>query len=379
MPRSGGVLRYIKRLTRITSIIRFSFYTKAPEVNIQHYPEAMPNNHEHALPAGTRSKFVLSMLISCICLSELGWCGNFETDPYPSSDPWFTGTLLSTRGRTLDPGRLVVQPYFFYTRYGGLYNDNWRLHSATVSRTIIQQTFFIYGLTNRVDIGIAPQWLENSSSRDSLSGFGDLPVQLGFQVLKGDSDSWVPHVLFWVQEVFPTGRYNDLGPSTVDLGGIGGGSFGTTLGLALQNVLRLAGEHVFRYRLNASYGFYSPVTVHGFNSYGGGFDTTGRVEPGSVTTFTLAGEYTLTRHIVLALDIGFQTINATHFSGTAGLGAQGEPAMVGKGYSNLLSIAPAVEYHFTQHVGLIAGPWFSLRGKNTSEFFGVVAALYMFL
>ncbi|HBR49208.1 MAG TPA: hypothetical protein DEA71_03885 [Nitrospira sp.] len=339
----------------------------------------MPNDHAHTLPAETLSAFILLMVISSFCFAKSGWCENSEIAPHPSSDPWFTGTLLSTRGRTLDPGRLVVQPYFFYTRYGGLYNDNWRLHSATVSRTIIQQTFFIYGLTNRVDIGIAPQWLENSSSRDSLSGFGDLPVQLGFQVLKGDSDSWVPHVLFWVQEVFPTGRYNDLGPSTVDLGGIGGGSFGTTLGLALQKVLRLGGDHVLRYRLNASYGFYSPVTVRGFNTYGGGFDTTGRVEPGSVTTFTVAGEYTLTRHIVLALDIGFQTINATHFSGTAGIGAQGEPAMVGKGYSNLLSIAPAVEYHFTQHVGLIAGPWFSLRGKNTSEFFGVVAALYLFL
>jgi hypothetical protein len=149
--------------------------------------------------------------------------------------------------------------------------------------------------------------------------------------------------------------------------------------VAVQKVLRLGGDHVLRYRLNASYGFYSPVSVRGFNTYGGGFDTTGRVEPGSVTTFTVAGEYTLTRHLVLALDIGFQTINATHFSGTAGIGAQGEPAIVGKGYSNLLSIAPAIEYHFTQQVGLIAGPWFSLRGKNTSEFFGVVGALYLFL
>ena len=107
--------------------------------------------------------------------------------------------------------------------------------------------------------------------------------------------------------------------------------------------------------------------------------SSGAMPCASVTTVTVGGEYTPTRHVVLALDIGFQTINATHFSGTAGVGTQGEPAMVGKGYSNLLSIAPAVEYHFTQHVGLIAGPWFSLRGKNTSEFFGVVAALYLFL
>ncbi|HRI37883.1 MAG TPA: hypothetical protein PLO50_04940 [Nitrospira sp.] len=326
-----------------------------------------------------RSRFVLSLLIVFVCFSESGWCGDAEIDPHPPSDPRFTGTLLSTRGRTLDQGHLVIQPYFFYTRYGGLYNDNWRLHSATVSRTIIQQTFFIYGLTNRIDIGIAPQWLDNSSSRDSISGFGDFPLQLGFQVLRGDSDSWLPHVLFWIQEIFPTGRYNDLGSSTADLGGIGGGSFGTTFGVAVQKVLRLGGDHVLRYRLNASYGFYSPVTIRGFNAYGGGFGTDGRVEPGSVTTLTIAGEYTLTQQVVLALDIGFQTINATHFSGTTGVDIHGEPATVGKGYSNLLSIAPAVEYHFTQHVGLIAGPWFSLRGKNTSEFFGVVAALYLFL
>ncbi|MGH7229848.1 MAG: hypothetical protein ACREJU_00620, partial [Nitrospiraceae bacterium] len=75
----------------------------------------------------------------------------------------------------------------------------------------------------------------------------------------------------------------------------------------------------------------------------------------------------------------FQTVNATRFSGTRGIGVDGDPAMVGKGYSNLLTVAPAVEYNWNQHVGFIAGPWLSLRGKNTSEFFGVVAALYLFM
>jgi hypothetical protein len=339
----------------------------------------MPRDPKHTLLVEKRLQIFLSLLIVCVCPVDAGWCGNSEIDPHQSPDPWFTGTLLSTRGRTLDPGHVVVQPYFFYTRYGGLYNDNWRLHSATVSRTIIQQTIFIYGLTSRIDIGIAPQWLENSSTQNSFSGFGDLPLQLGFQVLKGDTDSWLPHVLLWVQEIFPTGHYNDLGSSTADLGGTGGGSFGTTLGLAVQKALRLGGDHVFRYRVNASYGFYSPVTVRGFNTYGGGFDTAGRVEPGSVATITVAGEYTLTQQVVLGLDIVFQTINTTHFSGIPGTSESGEPAIIGKGYSNLLSLAPAVEYHFSQHIGLIVGPWFSLRGKNTSEFFGGVAALYLFL
>ena len=49
--------------------------------------------------------------------------------------------------------------------------------------------------------------------------------------------------------------------------------------------------------------------------------------------------------------------------------------MVGEGYGNLLTVAQAVEYNVNQHVGLIAGPWFSLRGRNTSEFLGIVKAL----
>ncbi|NGZ07999.1 MAG: hypothetical protein CV088_01255 [Nitrospira sp. LK70] len=324
-------------------------------------------------------KIFLTLLIACVCFSETAWGENFENRHPQPSGPWFTGTLLSTRGLTLDQGRFVAEPYFFFTKYGGLYNDNWRLQSAAVSDTIVQQTYLIYGLTSRIDVEIAPQWLKNSAEGESISGFGDLPIQLGFQALRSSSDSWLPDVRIWVQEIFPTGRYNHLSPSINGLAGTGGGSFATTLGIGVQKAIRLGGDHVFRYRVNATHGFFSPVTVQGFNAYGGGFGTEGRVDPGSVTTLIVAGEYSLTQHVNLALDIGFQTINATEFSGTTGVGVSGEQAIVGRGYGNLLTIAPAMEYSFNQHVGLIAGPWFSLRGKNTTEFFGVVAALLLYL
>jgi hypothetical protein len=339
----------------------------------------MSGNHERTFLFGNQCKPFLSLLIMCVCFSESAWSGSSE-DRRPQADgPWFTGTLLSTRGSTVDQGHAVAEPYFYFTQYGGLYNDNWRLQSATVSRTIIQQTYLIYGVTNRIDVEIAPQWLESSSKGESSAGFGDFPLQLGFQALKGRSDSWLPDVRIWAQEIFPTGRYNHLDPSTTGLGGTGGGSFATTLGIGAQKLIWLRGDHVFRYRVNATYGLYSPVSVNGFNAYGGGFGTDGRIDPGSVTTLTVAGEYTLTRHLVLALDISFQIVNATRFSGTTGIRIDGDPAMVGKGYSNVLTVAPAIEYHWNRHVGFIAGPWLSLRGKNTSEFFGIVAALYLFI
>ena len=82
---------------------------------------------------------------------------------------------------------------------------------------------------------------------------------------------------------------------------------------------------MLRYRLNATYDIYSSVAVQGVNAYGAGFGTMGRVRPGAVSTVTIAGEYSLTRRLVLA------------------------------------------------------GPWMSVSGRNTSECFGIVAALYCFL
>lgn len=319
------------------------------------------------------------LLLACLAFVEPAWADP-PADPHGRSDgPWFTGTLLSSRGTTVEQGHAIIEPYFFYTRYGGLYNDNWRLQSEVQSEAFIQQTYFIYGLTSRIDLEIAPQWLGMYASGESSTGFGDFPLLVGFQAFRSPPHSWWPDVRIWAQEMFPTGRHDDLAPSRSGLGGTGGGSYATTIGIGIQKAIDVDCDHVFRYRVNLTYGFYSPVTVKGFNTYGGGFGTDGTVDPGSVATVTVAGEYTLTRHVVLALDIGFQTVNATRFSGTPGVNFEGEPATVGKGYSNVLTVAPALEYLWNEHIGIIAGPWMSLRGRNTSEFFGAVAALYLFL
>jgi hypothetical protein len=322
---------------------------------------------------------LLSLLIACCVLPDPAR-GNDSESRRPAPDaPLFTGTLLSTRASTVEPGHWVVQPYFYSTRFGGLYNNNWRLQSAGLTRTNTLQTYLWYGLTNRIDVMIAPQWVSNHAGDESSVGFGDFPLQVGFQALRDRADSWLPDVRIWVQETFPTGRFSQLSPTKTGLTGAGGGSFVTTLSIGAQKLIWLTEDHAFRYRLNASYGFHSPVTVQGFNSYGGGFGTQGTVHPGSVTTLIIAGEYTLTRQVILALDIGVQIANATRFSGITGVGVNGEPTTVGKGYNEVLTVAPAVEYIWNEHIRAIAGPWFSLSGRNTAEFFGVVASIYLFI
>jgi hypothetical protein len=95
-----------------------------------------------------------------------------------------------------------------------------------------------------------------------------------------------------------------------------GGSFATTTRLGIQKLQVLGGGQAFQYRLNLAYGFFEATNVSGFNAYGGGFGTEGRIQPGTVTTVTMAGEYSLTRHWLLALDISYQTANAMRFSGS---------------------------------------------------------------
>jgi hypothetical protein len=237
----------------------------------------------------------------------------------------------------------------------------------------------MYGLTNAIDVAVAPQWIGNHAAHADFVGFGDFPLRVGFQVMRSSADSWRHDIRIWVQETFPTESYNNLSPASEGTSATGGGSYATTLAIAAQKSIELTGDQVFRYRVNATYGFYSPVTVKGFNAYGGGFGTVGRVEPGSVTSWTLSGEYAVTRHVALALDMSFQLNNATHFSGTSGITASGQPATVGKGYSNLITLAPALEYSWNQNLGAIVGPWMSLAGRNTQEFFGFAAAVYLFL
>lgn len=147
---------------------------------------------------------LLSLLIVCDVLPEAVCASDLESRPYAPEGPLFTGTLLSTRGRTVNSGDLVIMPYFYSTRFGGLYNDNWRLQSATVTRTNIQQTYLIYGLTSRIDVEIAPQWVGNHAGDESSVGFGDLPLQVGFQALSARG--------------FMVARCPDLGPRNISDG-----------------------------------------------------------------------------------------------------------------------------------------------------------------
>jgi hypothetical protein len=75
------------------------------------------------------------------------------------------------------------------------------------------------------------------------------------------------------------------------------------------------------------------------------------------------------------MDATYLTVAASPFQGTAGSNADGSPASVGSLPSQQVTLAPAIEYNFSEHWGLIAGMWFTVHVHNTSNFVSGVIAL----
>nr|NGX30574.1 hypothetical protein [Candidatus Anoxychlamydiales bacterium] len=70
--------------------------------------------------------------------------------------------------------------------------------------------------------------------------------------------------------------------------------------------------------------------------------------------------------------------NRSTFKGINGT-ILGFPAPVGTRSKDVLSLAPAIEYNFSQNLSLISGAWFSVRGRNTANFAtGIITLTYTF-
>jgi hypothetical protein len=135
----------------------------------------------------------------------------------------------------------------------------------------------------------------------------------------------------------------------------------------------------FSLRWSIGYLFPSTVKVKGFNTYGGGYGTEGKVKPGQTLTAFLSGEYSINQRWVLAFDTEFLAQRKSHFTGKNGVNDIGEMASTNLPSSVQISFAPEVEYNFSQSSGLLAGVWFTVAGKDSAAFASAfLTYLYIF-
>ena len=316
-----------------------------------------------------------TLILFTACFPFLGFA-SFPDAPYVATPkPWFTGPLLTPSGSVVPNGHCNIQSYLFFTNTYGHYNAHWEKKSMPhlfIGSFILDAQF---GLSKICDFQFSPIVLYKHRKHVHTWAFGDIPISLGFQLLEGTSTR--PAVKFRLLANLPTGKYQHLDPTKEGLDAGGLGSYLPGISLTTGYTFRMGCSQFLATRLNLSYRFPNPVHVKGLNTYGGSAQTKGKVFPGNFFISSLGLEWSFTQHWVLACDLEYAHFNKTRFKGKKGH-LNGIPHLIDPLSKEQVSIAPAIEYNFTKNVGIIAGCWVTIAGRNTPAFASGVLSLNIY-
>jgi hypothetical protein len=264
------------------------------------------------------------------------------------------------------------------SRTYGSFADPWSYRSFARSKqadSVNSSLNIAVGIFDRVELSASVQGGYNAKDSQSSFVVGDTSAKLAAHVLRPKPESLVPDVTLTARESFPSGRYSGLDPSRLSTDAGGTGSFMTTLGANVEKGFLLPNYHLLRLRVNLAYRFGTSVSVHEFSSYGSGLGAVGTATPGAGMSALAAAEYHLSPAWVIALDVAHSHVDRTRFEGNPGTTTDGALAGAGLPASEQLSVAPAVEYNFNGNVGVIAGVWTTIIGRNEAAFVSPTIAL----
>lgn len=289
--------------------------------------------------------------------------------------PWFTGPLLAPSAQTVPPGRYNIEPYIYAQAFTGHYNNDRKAVETPTLWNISSQTLLEFGILSWLDFESYPTFSYNYNHGAAKWVVQDFPVIFNIQLYRHipeKSTEWATAVKLSLQEMLPLGKYQNLDPKKRNTDWGGEGSWQTNILLEWGNLFYLGRGHFFQTRFLVEYTLPTPVHVKGFNNYGGGYGTRGTVYPGQRLAFDFAFELTLTQNWVLAMDVvGAWTLAHQRFKGK---NPAGNFPMT-SGSKSQFSLAPAIEYNWSSHWGLIAGAWFTFAGRNSQQFSSAVVAL----
>lgn len=352
------------------TLLNFLFYTQLVKNNFYFYSfYSIKRDYgllkrQHKLSMNLRIS--LYHLLIYITLMGIFNHADSASPPFSGDLPWMTGPLITPSARIIPKDHINVEPYLFWIQANGRYNNHGSPSSTPKRNSLIWQLPIKFGVSKNVDISTLVQshytWNKNASS----GGIGD--IRLGFSYQLFNDNNKYPPVKIYIHEVFPIGKYERLNPSNFHTDARGLGSYITVTGIVVGKLFHFGGEHYLNTRYNVSAAIPSSVIVRGINTYGGDIETKGKVFPGKSLTILLAGEFSLTRHWVLAMDLTAFFSSKTKFKGRTILPIKHPSAFQ-------FTATPSIEYNFTKRFGLIVGAWFTFAGKNSDRFIGAAGAL----
>jgi hypothetical protein len=306
---------------------------------------------------------ILIIAASCVALAQQASPGLVEHESL--NDAWWTGPMLAPSANTLPKGHFLLEPYLYDVITDGFFNSHGKRVSAPHEHEIGSLTYLNYGLYNKFTVGLIPtfDYVEPSNGPGSAGiGAGDLTLQAEYRLHLFGEGGWIPTVSLAVQQTIPTGKYDQLGSRPSD--GIGAGAFTTSPSLYTQTFFWMPNGRILRMRFNIVPAFSRQVSLRDVSVYGTSQGFRGFARPGASVFVDLAGEYSLTRHWVLALDATYRYQANTPVSGYNASNLA--PIELNSGVSDALGFAPAIEYNWTRNLGVLLGVRLIPAGRNTS-------------
>ena len=316
-----------------------------------------------------RAQWLLSLLAT-VGLSQIASAQTIAGDAAVQAQ-WFTGSLEAPSPALSKGGLSSVEPYVIYTRNTDAYDDRGRHSDGADNLNQLQsETSIKYGITDRLTVQALPSFAYSKAGHASSAGIGDLPIEFEYRFNNENDKTGWPSVTASLGVRFPTGAYNHL-HAAID--GLGAGAYTLKEGLLFQSLFDTWGGHPVRLRFyGAGFEAMGRVSVHDVSVYGTGQGFQGHAAPGVSGEFGIGGGYALDQRWVLALDVLENDANATRVSGHYGGGV---PVALAGIYSTSLAVAPAVEYNWSNRIGIIAGVEFTADGRNSASYFAPQIAL----
>jgi hypothetical protein len=293
----------------------------------------------------------------------------------------FTGPLITPNPAGMPKGHAYVEPYLIRIDSDRYFDGEGRRHdSAARSSAWLTVVPIAYGLGQRVtaQVNLSAARAETGAERSRGFRAGDTTAMVQYLLQAPNEDGSRPAVSVSLSQRYATGSYDRIGGNP--LNAQGDGVQRTTFGLGVQQVLWLPNGRPLRWRGQLSA---SPaparVALNDSSVYGTPDGFRGNIAPGSLLGISLAGEYSFNSRWVGVFEVAASRQSDRHISGYA-------PAEDGSAQridlrlpgSRNLTLAPAVQYHFSPNVGLIAGVEFTVAGRNTGSYINPQVALGMF-
>ncbi|BCT93500.1 hypothetical protein LYSHEL_25240 [Lysobacter helvus] len=271
----------------------------------------------------------------------------------------FTGPLVSG-APSLPQGLFNIEPYLIYNHVDAYYDANGDRHSLAESSAGWHLAVpMLYGITDRLTIGaVLNAFHGDNAFGDGTTRMGDASVSVMYKFLQGQGAAR-PSLTAVFRQNLPIGKHDQMDLEPHDLT-TGSGAATTTVGLHGQ-VYSTLGGRTLRSRANLKYTLpYDGATVHGESVYAtfAGFEGVADLQGGWQATTGF--EYALDSRWVLAIDGVYERDFGVAIGDADGRFVSKSP------HAWRFSVAPAVEYHFNDNVGVIAGVFASLAGRNSS-------------